>query len=524
MQNSFIKNLVCFAFIALLFGCADLPDQPKIDITEPEMIKERMKAVNRHKDAVIYVRLGEDVLNPQRQADNVLPDERVGPYELRRETLAAALQFILDDYDIPIAIQSDLALTRTVTVSRLQGTLEQVVDRVCGLADLYCTYEDDMLTVKETEIFTVALPPIGEEASESFLSGLDAVTGGSATLDTGTNTLVYSITHRQKRNVDKYFERLRNNTALVIYETQIWEVNLSNDNDLGIDWDLFSLQLSTFNLNFERLGELSAAGSGGIQTSGIQFISDELSFDGVVQFLETQGAVKTISQPQITVLSGSTARLRIGNSQSFISEVQSIEGFDSGDDISVQTDVIETGLDIQIGSNWSDSTVYSELSIELQDLLTLDERSVGGTTIQLPETSERTLETTVRIRPGDAMLIGGIVQERDDYSRSGPIGISRFFSTTRSTEASNSELVFMMRPRVVVFTDQPVTGRVRTTEPGAYRVPLEALMSETLEEDGGNFYQPEPLTPEEIDALNGEGSDTPDGLSDYLKNVIEGLI
>ena len=63
----------------------------------------------------------------------------------------------------------------------------------------------------------------------------------------------------------------------------------------------------------------------------------------VFKFLSTFGAVKTISQPQITVLSGSEARLRAAETENYVAEVS--ETIDSGQaTTSVSTASVDTAL------------------------------------------------------------------------------------------------------------------------------------------------------------------------------------
>ncbi len=528
MMRRFLHIFTFMFFTLTIVSCADVPGRGDISIPDAKNPNEKFTNVNHERDAVIFVELGEDILKPKRRYVSKLPEEVVGPFELRNETLAAALQFVLNDFDIPIAIESNDALTRTVTISKLKGTLERVIARLCGLADLYCTYEDEILTIKSEETFAVSMPPLSEEAIEGFISGLDSITGTSAIYDTATQTIIYMATHRTQRRAEDYFDRLRKNTALIIFETQIWEVNLTNTNDTGIDWSTFTLELGTFDFNFTRDGTTAISGAPG---ATFQYVSDQLSFDAVVQFLETQGAVKTISQPQITVLSGSEASLRIGNSRTYISEVTSTEGFDEADDISVETDVIETGLNINIQSSWAESTVYGVLSIQLQDLIVLDERSVGATTIQLPETSERNIETSIRMRPGDGLIIAGIVEERDEYDIEGPTGLSKYFQTKRDTQADNSELVFMMRPRIVVFTDENIIGRDKSVSPGSYKMSQEELLrAPPSRYTSDNIFVPQPISDREADLIKHpqpkqkqdiEERVPQKSLSDYIDNVVD---
>lgn len=451
LKKEFYINCLIAGTIALA-GCApaNVPGALSIDVPDAAMPQERFKSVNQQQESIVYVQLDEDVLRPRKLREDSFPDDIIGPFELRSETLAAALQFVLSDYDVPLAFETDEALTRTITISGLRGSVDKVVSRMCSLADLYCSYEDEILTIKDTEMFTVALPPIAQETYDDVINGLAAITGTTPVVDNTTRSIIYTASHRTNQRAKDYFDRLRSNTALIIFETQIWEVNLSNNHQTGIDWDAFDFALGNVDVNLTRDASPTIAGAFGV---GAAYTSGDLTFDGVLQFLATQGAVKTVSQPQITVLSGSEATMRIGNSRQYISEVTSNEGFTDDDNLSVETSTLETGLTINIASAWDNSTVYGNLEIELQDLINLETVDVGSTSIQLPETSERVIETRIRIRPGDALLIGGIVTERDDYDNEGPGFNNPLVSTRRSTDASNTELVYMMRPRVIIYTD-----------------------------------------------------------------------
>lgn len=70
-------------------------------------------------------------------------------------------------------------MTRTITVANLRGPLSSVIRRVCGLANLYCSYEDGLLAVKDRQIFTVKIPPISQDTSfmSNVAGGLRAIIG-----------------------------------------------------------------------------------------------------------------------------------------------------------------------------------------------------------------------------------------------------------------------------------------------------------------------------------------------------------
>lgn len=447
---------LCAALPVLLLSCAqaDLPGARNLSVPSPTMAEQRQDAINEKPDSVIYLPLGSDVLVPQVEPGDPLPQEFVGPFELRGETVAGALQLILADYDLPLAFETEAGLTRTITVANLRGPLNRVVDRVCGLADLYCAYEDGILIVKDTQTFTVSVPPVGGDTDmlSALGTGLQAITGTTPITESGTRTIIYEATNRTAKLAERYFQRMRSNTALIVFEAYIWEVNLNSANSTGIDWEKIDV------LGKYATGITIPGGTGADFTPisiGLPTVTGATSFDSndVFEFISTYGAVKTISQPQITVLSGAEASLRAADTVNFVSSLT--RSTDEGEvTVSTETDSVDTGFTLTISSSWSNATIYGNIEIALQELRRLNSYTADGTEIQLPETTEREVSTQVRIRPGDSLLIAGLVRESDEYENSGPGFKSPIIPTGRDAIVSNTELVFLLKPRVIVFTDE----------------------------------------------------------------------
>jgi len=452
------------AFIMLgalpaLLSCAhvDAPGARNLKIPSPTVAEERAEAVNDNPDTVLYLPLGSDVLVPETNNSLLLPKEVIGPFELRSETLAGALQLILADYEVPLAFETEEALTRTITVANLRGPLDSVVNKVCALADLYCAFEDGLLVIKETQTFTVSVPPIGGEDDiiNSLATGLEAITGVAPIVETGTRTILYEATSRTADLAERYFQRVRTNTALIVFEIYIWEVGLNSDNRSGIDWTEFgSIGGSAISIP----GGIPAGGvAGGAAPVSIGLPGDlfgTFNTNNVLEFISSYGAVKTISQPQITVLSGAEATLRAADTINFVSSFTRTT--DNGDvSVSTETDSVDTGFTLTIGSAWDNSTIYGDVNIDLQEFRLFRTFGEGtDTQISLPETVERELSTQIRIRPGDSLLIAGLVREVDQFDSSGPGFDQPIFPTSRAATISNTELVFLLKPRVIVYTSE----------------------------------------------------------------------
>lgn len=438
-------------------SCAPMQsgDPRSVNIPAPTPPEDRKRALNEAPDAILVVPLGRDVLVPLVEKSDPLPTRDVGPFELRNQNLAGALQLILSDYDIPLAFESQQGMTTGVTVANLRGPLDKVVEKVCSLADMYCLYDDGILTVKENQTFTVSLPPLPPETTyDSVVTGLNAFTGAEGVIDETTRTMIYSATARTARKAEQYFARLRKSTAMIVYETYIWEVGLSGGNSAGISWSKLNEKIGAFNVGFavdqagSVLTDLGTPISIGLPTRG----TVNMGADDILRFISTQGSVKTISQPQLTVISGAEATMRVAEREAYVSSLTRTQNNNNDSEtVSTTTGQVDTGFTLTIGSSWDDGTVYGNIEIELQQLLEFQRFPAGQSDLMLPKTAEREVKTQVRVRPGDSVLIAGLVRERQQYDRSGIGGMAPIIPSSRSGTTQNTELVFLLRPRVIVY-------------------------------------------------------------------------
>lgn len=503
-MRKFFNAIAIFSLAAVsLSGCADgVGPQPReVNIPAAMAAQERKPAVNENSEPVLYLPLGKDVLMPQSEAGEPLPSKIVGPFELRDETLGGALQLILDGTNIPVAFESGLSSTENITVTNLKGPADVVVNEVCSLANMYCSYQNGMLVVKKEQVFTVTIPPISTAAETTTLmnnisSAIGSITGKAPVTDPSTRTIVYRATQRTAEVARRYFQRLRTNTALVVFETYVWEVSLDAGNSTGIRWSLFD-KVGKFRFGVNLSGasntDIGTPVSIGLPTTSIGM---DFTADDVLQFVSGYGAVKTISQPQITVLSGSSASLRISDKQNYVASISKTVTDAGTTTTAVTTDSTNSGFTLNISSSWDSATVYTNISILLQELRALNTfKDNPNAVVQLPKTTERELKTQVRGRPGDMLLIAGLVREQDNIDKDGLGTKTVAVPVSRSSKTSNSELVFLLKPRVIVFTandgaalrngppEAPVNINTVATEPVAATLPPVSIATPDIKPD-----------------------------------------
>ena len=129
----------------------------------------------------------------------------------------------------------------------------------------------------------------------------------------------------------------------------------------------------------------------------------------------------------------------------------------------IQPQTISVGivLDVlpQISAN---NIVTMSIRPTVTDVLRVERLELpDGTQTSAPVTDRRQLDTVARVRSGETIVIGGLIQERTEEQRSGvpilmdiPL-LGRLFSYTRET-TDRRELVIFVTP--TVMAGQPQAG------------------------------------------------------------------
>ncbi|MDR3424741.1 MAG: hypothetical protein P4M13_06640 [Alphaproteobacteria bacterium] len=501
-----MKQIV--AILALMLGvsgCAasDIPEAKATTGRNPTVaeVPDKDETVRGDNDpAIVTLDLSSSLRERRLTATDALPGNIIIPTtNLNAVPVTAALQAVLSGTDVALSWNASTFGTRLVTVMNLSGPLPQVVNKICSAAKVFCDYRHGSLELSEKETFIVDLPPIVRQIANSSAtfsstgasggsSGGTSQSSGSASNsmvetinglldgdkshadDQGQN-IVYTANVDAEDRVSQYLTQLRNGRPLVVLQMYIWEVTLNSENAQGINWSQLSndtILNSHKSLTLSATNDLTSAATGvgsvslGAVTSGI------ISANAIASFIATKGRVQTISNPQITFVSGSTAQLKVGGTQNYISQVGTVVGSNisgtangsssatsSTNTNTVTTASIDTGLAINVAGSYENGVVFANLNMSLVNLVSLNPTSSSGGTIDLPQTTKETMDTALRVRPGDSLVLAGLVTSNDSSTGQGlPVGdggVPLYGDTT----LQNHELVIIVKPSVVLFSDKP---------------------------------------------------------------------
>ena len=235
-------------------------------------------------------------------------------------------------------------------------------------------------------------------------------------------------------------------------EAKILEVTLEKGDNKGIDWGSL-LKGSAFNFS-------ASFGSGGqIYPKSGRFLDtltlDTKAFDLVLDALESQGTTKVLSNPRLSVMNGQPAVIYVGDNVTYISKVDTTinEGTVT---TSVTTAQAVSGLRLEVYATvMSDDEIVMSIIPMISELdQPIEYKQFGTNQVGLPEIRERTMNSMVRLKNGEMLIVGGLISSTDIQNKSSvPIlskipGMKYIFGN-KGDSLVRKELVVLLRPRIL---------------------------------------------------------------------------
>ena len=174
-------------------------------------------------------------------------------------------------------------------------------------------------------------------------------------------------------------------------------------------------------------------------------------------FLYTDSDTRILQQPQIRALDGQKASLKIGQRVPVAtgSFQPGIGGVGINPLVNTQFNYIDVGVNIDITPHVHGT---DQVTLKLaMDISAVDSyQNIGG--IQQPVIGQRKIEHEIRMREGEANIMGGILEETESKSINGIPGLAsipffRYLFSSENKQRQDNELVFMLIPHIVRAQD-----------------------------------------------------------------------
>lgn len=293
--------------------------------------------------------------------------------------------------------------------------------------------------------------------------------------------IVVRATSRQHEKVQDYIDQVtRNAGRQVIIEATIAEVTLNNNYKQGINWQsLRSLRApgtAGFSMAQSPTGLTAGAVPDPFAAPGTSFllnyVAPGLGISSTLTLLETFGNVKVLSSPKISVLNNQTAMLKVVDNVVYF-EVKSdstITQTNTEKSFTTTAKSIAVGLVMNVTPQISESnmiTLNVRPTISRVTGFKTDPNPDIPTAVanKVPEIQTREMESVLRLADGEIAVMGGLMEDKINYSTEGVPGLDRLpgignFFRNRDDTNTKTELVIFLKPTII--RDPSVNGDYRS--------------------------------------------------------------
>ncbi|MBI3592113.1 MAG: pilus (MSHA type) biogenesis protein MshL [Nitrospirae bacterium] len=283
----------------------------------------------------------------------------------------------------------------------------------------------------------------------------------SFTVNRLTGTIAVTASKRNIERVEQFLETIKKViNRQVLVEAKIIEVQLSEGLKYGIDWTFLENWRGAGNIN---LGTRSFSSVVGATLPAFNVGITGTNFTSLLNALQQQGEVRTLSNPRVNIMNGQTALLSVGRNTAFVSKVETTTTAAAGaapiTAFTVTTSNILSGIIIGIVPYINENGEISlTITPIISDLIRLEDRTVGSggnqTQISLPTVDLRELSTTVKVRDNQLVIIGGLISQKESLQDNktpglGDVPVVGGLFKSRDKAESRTELVVVLQPILV---------------------------------------------------------------------------
>ncbi|NNM51347.1 MAG: hypothetical protein HKM02_03870, partial [Pseudomonadales bacterium] len=300
----------------------------------------------------------------------------------------------------------------------------------------------------------------GSTASGSAAAGAKpgAVLDGKMVVDSATNTLIFRESSQEFSQTLPLLQQMDKPSKSVLIEVTIAEVDLSDTDQLGVEWSMPTQSVGSGLINTATLGGLGI-GTGGLSVTALSKAGETR---GVLNALASENHAHILSAPSLMVKNGQMASIQVGQQVPVITSQESTTGLTSSPvpnggvlgGILQSVQYMDTGVILKVKPIIHAS---GQVDIDVTQEVSNAETTTTGVTAS-PTISTRKINTQISLMDGQTILMGGLIQTNRTKSESGvpffrnlPV-IGQLFRVDTFND-TKTDLIVMITP-YVISTDQ----------------------------------------------------------------------
>lgn len=276
--------------------------------------------------------------------------------------------------------------------------------------------------------------------------------------DEAHNALLISATARDYDLIRQVLEGIDVPPLQVLIEVTVAEVTLNDQLNYGVEYFINSGKTNTLLTTGKSSSGIAPATPG----FALSWVTGNFSPRAILNLLSGVTQTRVISTPRLLVLSNQTARLQVGDVVPIITQSAS-STITSNPLIVNNVTYKETGVVLEVTPRVNaGGYVTMDVNQSVSDVVNTTTSQIDSPTFQ-----QRRLTSTISVKSGESILLGGLIRQNDNRSNQGiPIlndipGIGPLFGTRNNT-TGRTELIMLMTPHVIANseTSRALTERI----------------------------------------------------------------
>jgi general secretion pathway protein D len=393
--------------------------------------------------------------------------------------VVASIKIVADDRTnalIIVAAENDMKRIR-----ELLNLMDKEIPRGAGTIRVYYLQNakaEDLVKVltglpqqgKTTDVRAGATPAAATPAAATALSRNVQVMA-----DKATNSLIITADTADYLVIEDVIRKLDITRSMVYLEGLIMEVNANKSFGVGVEWSMLN------NVNISQVSDLggSSVGMAGFkgtsiipQTNSTGSVSMPSGFSlgvigagitiggvlfpnigAVLQAYQNDTDVRILSTPQLLTLDNEDAEITVGQNVPYVTRQDTTVGSTTNYSNYEYKDI---GVTLKVTPQINkDGFVRMKIDQSVTKILSQSaEVDSAGNKVLTPTTLKRTAKTTVVVKSGETVVIGGMIQDDSEKGTSqvpllGDIPLLGWLFKTKSTVNQRTNLFVFITPRII---------------------------------------------------------------------------
>ena len=295
---------------------------------------------------------------------------------------------------------------------------------------------------------TASVIKLNYAKADELLPALQTLIGSGSKISTDsvTNSIIFTGTPTDEARLRSALSELDAATQQVTLEAKIIAVNREDSKNLGINWSWDDIpQNSNYYGDYDNDNDSSDESFGGVVHFGASY---EFRFNAALNALFAEGKAKILATPRIITVPGKQASIFIGDHIPVVTEKISNAVTTSS------TDYVDAGIKLQYTPIVSsDGLITSVVHTEVSTPTLISE-------LKNYKITSRTADTTVRMRNGETLVIGGLINEEEQkrlqkvpFLSNIPL-LGELFKN-RTTTKTKTEVIMILTPHLTEAGKSP---------------------------------------------------------------------